>query len=41
MVDFIKAHYGKAVAFLAAWLLEAKAGLSEYLNAALAALGVN
>ena len=40
MVDFLKAHYGKAVAFLTAWVLEAKAGLSDYLVAVLKALGV-
>ena len=40
MVEFLKAHYGKAVAFLTAWVLEAQAGLSEYLNAALVGLGV-
>lgn len=39
MVDFIKAHYGKAVAFLSAWVLEAQAGLTGYVQAALAALG--
>ena len=41
MADFVKAHYGKAVSFLTAWVLEAKVGLSGYLNAVLAALGVN
>ena len=39
MVDFVKAHYGKAVAFLTAWVAEAQVGLSDYLKAALAALG--
>ena len=29
MIDFIKAHYGKAVAFLTGWIAEAQAGLSE------------
>ena len=41
MIDFIKAHYGKAVAFLTAWVAEAKLGLSEYVNQILAVIGVN
>lgn len=36
MKEFLKAHYGKAVAFLSAWLLEAKLALSEYVNQLLA-----
>lgn len=41
MVDFIKAHYGKAVAFFIAWVAEAQVGLTGYLKAALAALGIS
>ena len=40
MIDFVKAHYGKAAAFLVAWVAEAQVGLSGYLKAALAALGL-
>ena len=40
MVDFIKAHYGKAVAFFTGWLAEGQAGLTDYIKAALAALGL-
>ena len=41
MIDFIKAHYGKLVAFLAGWVGEAQVGLSGYLKAALVALGIH
>lgn len=40
MLDFIKAHYGKAVAFFTGWVAEAQVELSAYLKAALAALGI-
>lgn len=40
MIDFIKAHYGKAVAFLTAWVAEAMLEMTEYLKAAIAALGL-
>ena len=40
MVDFLKAHYGKLVAFVTGWLAEAQVELSGYLKAALAALGL-
>jgi hypothetical protein len=40
MIDFIKAQYGKAVAFLTAWIAEAKLGLSEYVNQILAVIGL-
>jgi hypothetical protein len=40
MVAFIKAHYGKAVAFFTGWLAEAQVELTGYLKAVLAALGI-
>ena len=40
MIDFIKAHYGKLVAFLAGWLGEAQVGLSGYLKELFAFLGI-
>jgi len=40
MADFVKAHYGKLVAFLTGWLAEAQVELSAYLKAVLAAVGV-
>lgn len=40
MIDYIKAHYAKLVAFLTGWLAEAQVELSGYLKAALAALGI-
>jgi hypothetical protein len=40
MIDFIKAHYGKGVAALVAWVAEAKLGLSEYVNQILAVIGI-
>lgn len=40
MVEFIKAHYGKAVAFLTGWVAEAQAGLTDYIAAAIRALGL-
>lgn len=39
MIDFVKAHYGKLVAFLTGWLAEAQVGLSEYLSQILAVIG--
>ena len=41
MVDFAKAHYGKLVSFLTGWVAEAQVGLSGYIKAALAALGIS
>jgi len=40
MIDFLKAHYGKLIAFLAGWLAEFMTGLSGYIKALLAAIGV-
>jgi hypothetical protein len=40
MKQFVKDHYGKAVAFLTGWATESYAGLSGYLNQILVVLGV-
>ena len=40
MIDFIKAHYGKLIAFLMGWTAEAQAGLSGYLKQILAVIGI-
>ena len=40
MIDFIKAHYGKLVAFLTGWAGEAQVGLSGYLKQILTVIGI-
>jgi len=32
MMDFIKAHYAKLIAFLAGWAAEALIGISDFLK---------